>query len=145
RWPCAKCRAATDLKPVRTRMEKAAVGLILMLSMSACGSSGGNGQVDAAPADSAVDAAAPCLRWNPDGGSPSHLSETCLYTDIATKTLASDLIEFSPAYFLWSDGATKRRWVRLPPGERVDTSDMDHWQFPVGTQFFKEFALDGVA
>jgi hypothetical protein len=34
--------------------------------------------------------------------------------------------------------------VRLPPGTSIDTSDMDHWVFPVGTQFFKEFSLGGV-
>src|SRR5262249_24235098 len=25
-------------------------------------------------------------------------------------------------------------------GQRIDTSDMDHWSFPVGTKFWKEFA-----
>lgn len=71
------------------------------------------------------------------------LSETGLYLDMATKELAPDLIEFEPTYKLWSDGAEKRRWLRLPPGTKVDTSDMDHWVFPIGTMLFKEFALDG--
>ena len=34
--------------------------------------------------------------------------------------------------------------MRLPPGTQIDTSDMDHWVFPVGTKFFKEFSLGGV-
>jgi hypothetical protein len=71
------------------------------------------------------------------------LSETGLYRDMESKELAPDLIEFEPAYKLWSDGAQKRRWLRLPPGTKIDTSDMDHWVFPIGTMFFKEFALDG--
>jgi hypothetical protein len=71
------------------------------------------------------------------------LSQTGLYRDMASKELAPDLIEFEPAYKLWSDGAQKRRWLRLPAGTKIDTSDMDHWVFPVGTVFFKEFALDG--
>jgi hypothetical protein len=38
----------------------------------------------------------------------------------------------------------KKRFLRLPPGTQIDTSDMDHWKLPVGAQFFKEFrAPDG--
>jgi hypothetical protein len=44
---------------------------------------------------------------------------------------------------LWSDAADKRRFMRLPAGARIDTSDMDHWIFPVGTMFWKEFAMAG--
>ncbi|HEY3592644.1 MAG TPA: hypothetical protein VGL13_02180, partial [Polyangiaceae bacterium] len=39
--------------------------------------------------------------------------------------------------------ATKRRWIVLPAGTQIDTSDMDHWVFPIGTKFWKEFSLDG--
>jgi hypothetical protein len=53
------------------------------------------------------------------------------------------LVEFSPANVLWSDGADKLRWYRLPPGAVIDSTDMDHWRFPVGTKFFKEFSRDG--
>lgn len=95
---------------------------------------------DGGVADAPVDAAAD---GSPDAAGPRRLSETGLYADLATKTIASDLIPFSPAYPLWSDGADKRRWLRLPPGQKIDTSDMDHWQFPVGTQVFKEFSRDG--
>lgn len=71
------------------------------------------------------------------------LSQTGLYRDLHAKQLAPDLIEFEPAYALWSDGAKKRRWLRLPQGTRIDSSDMDHWQFPVGSMLFKEFSLAG--
>jgi PAS domain S-box-containing protein len=73
-----------------------------------------------------------------------HLSETGLFDDFAAKHVAPGVVAFEPTHKLWSDGADKRRWVRLPPGTRIDTSDMDHWVFPVGTQFFKEFSLGGV-
>jgi hypothetical protein len=73
-----------------------------------------------------------------------HLAETGLFADFAAKRVSPDLLEFEPTHKLWSDGATKRRWLRLPPGTRIDTSDMDHWVFPVGTKLFKEFSLDGV-
>jgi len=72
------------------------------------------------------------------------LSETGLYRSIADDELAPDLIAFDPAHALWSDGSTKRRWLRLPPHSRIDSSDMDHWQMPVGSVFFKEFSRDGV-
>jgi hypothetical protein len=86
----------------------------------------------------------PVVRY-PDAKSTEtfRLSQTGLYRDMASKELAPDLIEYEPAYKLWSDGAEKRRWLRLPPGAAIDTSDMDHWVFPIGTMFFKEFSLDG--
>ncbi len=71
------------------------------------------------------------------------LSQTGLYTDIAAKTLAHDMREFSPRHALWSDAAVKTRWIALPEAGVIDTSDLDHWAFPVGTKLFKEFAKDG--
>jgi hypothetical protein len=44
---------------------------------------------------------------------------------------------------LWSDGATKRRWISLPPGTAIDGSDPEAWIFPVGTRFWKEFSFNG--
>jgi hypothetical protein len=75
-----------------------------------------------------------------DSDEPFFLSQTGLYVDLAAKQLAPDLFEFEPTYTLWSDGADKRRWLRLPRGERIDSSDPDHWTFPVGTMLFKEFS-----
>jgi len=47
---------------------------------------------------------------------------------------------FTPQYPLWSDGASKRRWLQLPPGTAVDASDPNAWEFPRGTKLWKEFA-----
>lgn len=74
---------------------------------------------------------------------PARLSETGIYTDIRAKTLSPRLKEFTPNNVLWSDGAEKHRWYQLPVGATIDTTDMNHWKFPVGTKFFKEFSLDG--
>ncbi len=49
---------------------------------------------------------------------------------------------FAPQYPLWSDGAAKRRWIRLPAGAAIDASRPDAWEFPVGTKLWKEFAHD---
>ena len=97
---------------------------------------------DAADGPSAVDAAVPPAPYPRPGY--QHLSETGLFSDIASLAVDPSAILFEPGYKLWSDGATKRRWIRLPPGTKIDTSDMDHWVFPIGTQFWKEFSLDGV-
>jgi hypothetical protein len=74
---------------------------------------------------------------------PARLSQTGLYADIRAKTIAPGMTEFTPANVLWSDGAEKHRWYKLPPGTTIDSSDMDHWRFPVGTKLFKEFAREG--
>ena len=80
---------------------------------------------------------------DPDQPSELRLSQLGLYRDIERKVLAGDVREFEPAHPLWSDGASKRRWLRLPAGARIDSSDMDHWRFPAGTMLFKEFSREG--
>jgi hypothetical protein len=75
---------------------------------------------------------------------PALLSETGLYRDIALELNEADVRSFAPRYALWSDGAQKRRWFKLPKGKQIDTSDMDAWRFPVGTKAWKEFASQGV-
>ena len=74
---------------------------------------------------------------------PEKLSETPLYADIGAKAVHPALRHYTPEYQLWSDGADKARWVYVPECSSVDTSDMDNWDVPVGTRFFKEFSLDG--
>ena len=56
---------------------------------------------------------------------------------------APDMQSFTPRYPLWSDGASKRRWILLPAGTSIDTSKADAWNFPPGTKLWKEFAFDG--
>ena len=67
-----------------------------------------------------------------DGGIPDDLACTGLYSDWATKTIAPDAVAYTPALVFWSDGAIKTRWLYLPPGTTIDTTDMDNWVFPVG-------------
>jgi hypothetical protein len=75
---------------------------------------------------------------------PKKLSETGLFDDIASEALGPGVTPYAPRFQLWSDGATKRRWLRLPADTRVDSHDMDAWVFPEGTQLWKEFTRDGV-
>ncbi len=70
---------------------------------------------------------------------PSRLAETGLYVD-GTRTVRAENLPYAPQYPLWSDGASKRRWLYLPPGSVIDASDPDSWEFPVGTRLWKEFS-----
>lgn len=73
----------------------------------------------------------------------NHLSCAGLYSDLAAKTVAADLMAYKPSTEFWSDGAEKSRWIYLPPGTQIDTKDMNDWVFPQGTKVFKEFKLGG--
>ena len=72
---------------------------------------------------------------------PERLSETGLYVP-GTQTVDPRNRPFAPQYPLWTDGARKTRWVQLPPGASIDAREIDRWQFPVGTRFWKEFGFD---
>ncbi len=69
-------------------------------------------------------------------GLPARLSDTGL----RDPALRAGLMEFSPQYPLWSDGAAKRRWIYLPPGAFIDAANPDAWIFPRGTKLWKEFS-----
>ncbi|HTM45205.1 MAG TPA: hypothetical protein VL137_09645 [Polyangiaceae bacterium] len=70
---------------------------------------------------------------------PATLFDTGLYADAAMTQLAAGVMEYTPQFVLWSDGADKKRYMLLPPGTMIDTTDMDHWKYPVGTKVWKEF------
>ena len=74
---------------------------------------------------------------------PQRLADTALYAADRPGVVDARNRAYSPQYPLWSDGAVKSRWVYLPPGTAIDTSDVDEWDFPIGTKFWKEFAFGG--
>lgn len=57
----------------------------------------------------------------------------------ATGLDAPGVLAFTPQYPLWSDGATKRRWIHLPAGTAIDATLPDAWSFPPGTRLWKTF------
>ena len=73
---------------------------------------------------------------------PERLDQTGLYLP-GTLTVDPRNRPFTPQYPLWTDGAAKSRWLRLPAGARIDAHDPDRWEFPVGTRFWKEFTFAG--
>ena len=75
---------------------------------------------------------------------PRLLSHTGLYeAGRGTSVVDPRNRPFSPQYPLWSDGAQKSRWIRLPDGATIDVRSVDRWEFPAGTRFWKEFSFAG--
>jgi hypothetical protein len=77
---------------------------------------------------------------------PAKLSETGLYTGIATKARAvtEGIVHFEVNAALWSDAAHKDRWITLPIGTSIIPTDSDHYDFPDKTVMIKNFAVDTV-
>ncbi|MEO8874143.1 MAG: hypothetical protein ABI461_01035 [Polyangiaceae bacterium] len=78
-----------------------------------------------------------------NGEAPDDLRCTGLYSDFAAKTVDPSNKAYTPGVVLWSDGAAKSRWLYLPPGTKIDDSNMNEWSFPVGTKIWKEFSFGG--
>jgi hypothetical protein len=74
---------------------------------------------------------------------PEHLSGTGLYLPGPGHRVHPEALPFSPQYPLWTDGAEKQRWIRLPHGAAIDATRPDAWDFPVGTRLWKEFRFAG--
>jgi hypothetical protein len=86
----------------------------------------------------------PCFQPAANEGLPTDLRCTGLYADWDSKRLAGNVRPFSPGTTLWSDGASKQRWIDLPGGAgAIGSADPDQWRFPVGTRAWKEFSLGG--
>jgi mono/diheme cytochrome c family protein len=74
---------------------------------------------------------------------PQRLVDTGLYAAGRPGVVDASNRPYAPQYPLWSDGATKKRWVHLPAGATIDVTKSDAWDFPVGTRFWKEFSFHG--
>jgi hypothetical protein len=128
-------------------MQHALTCILPLLSLLACSGPAappsGPEQPDARPAT--MDLAPPVPDLAPPGPitGPERLSETGLFADFAARKLAPGVMPYTPRYQLWSDGADKERFLYLPPGAVIDTSDMDRWIFPVGTKAWKHFRAGG--
>jgi len=111
---------------------------VAALAGAGCGDN--NGTTDASPpTDGGFADAGPDARITFDT-----LIETGLCVDPGCATISPDVLAYTPQFALWSDGATKRRWIQLPTGAQIDTTDMDYWTFPIGTKIWKEFTRDGI-
>lgn len=89
---------------------------------------------DAQAIDAAVDVPPDAENLMPDT-----LAGTGLCLDAGCMQINPSAREYEPRFALWADSATKRRWLYLPPGGKIDTTDMNNWSFPIGTKVWKEF------
>lgn len=74
---------------------------------------------------------------------PANLMGTGLCIDAGCTQITAGISSYVPRWQLWTDGATKKRWISLPAGTKIDNSDPDRWKFPTGARLWKEFALGG--
>jgi uncharacterized repeat protein (TIGR03806 family) len=83
---------------------------------------------------------------------PRKLSETGLFANTKTMKPAKGLIPYSVNAELWSDGASKERYLAIPGDGKIDYNAMIYpqpapgaepgWRFPDGTVLVKSFFLD---
>jgi hypothetical protein len=126
--------------PRWSRLLLVAVAVAAAAAAAACGDN--RARPDGPPAPP-VDAPAPQPDAPPDADPLATLAGTGLCVDAACAQIQPGIRAYAPRVSFWDDTATKRRWICLPPGTKIDTSDMDHWVFPVGTKIWKEFTRDG--
>lgn len=75
-------------------------------------------------------------------GPPALLSQTgCFEAD--AKTPVAALVPYEPSAELFSDGATKRRWLALPDGKTIGVATDGDFEFPPGSVLVKEFSIGG--
>jgi uncharacterized repeat protein (TIGR03806 family) len=81
-----------------------------------------------------------------DGGSagvfPQRLSDTGLFSDLATLRPAPGVVPYVPNAPFWSDGTRKQRWIAVPGTTApIGFSADQNWTFPVGTVTVKHFEI----
>ena len=79
---------------------------------------------------------------NPGGKIPLKLSLTGLFSDTTKLTPNPGLIEYDVNVPLWSDGATKQRWIGVPDNSKVEVQKDGTLLLPVGSVLAKQFYLD---
>ncbi len=76
---------------------------------------------------------------------PALLSQTGVFTSpVSGMTPSPGIVPYDVINPLWSDGATKDRYIALPPGGQITFAPTGEWSFPVGTVMIKTFLLNAV-
>lgn len=75
---------------------------------------------------------------------PPTISSSGLYSDMESRTVSPGIIPYGVNAVLWSDGATKERFIALPGTEQIEFSAGDPWRFPPNTVLVKNFYLEFV-
>lgn len=72
---------------------------------------------------------------------PLTLSASRIFRDLDRLEPQPVLRHYSVQSPLWSDGASKQRWLALPEGQQIEFAPSGAWSFPEGTVFVKHFEL----
>ena len=70
---------------------------------------------------------------------PPLLSQTGVFQSLKDLTPAAGVLPYDVNSPLWSDGASKRRWLILPKESQIGFSPHGAWKFPPGTVLVKHF------
>ena len=73
---------------------------------------------------------------------PASLAAAQVFSDLDAQTPAAGVVPYEVNAPFWSDGATKTRFIRLPPGKRIAFASSGPWDFPDETLLIKNFYLD---
>jgi uncharacterized repeat protein (TIGR03806 family) len=94
----------------------------------------------------------PAPRVTPTQAFPRKLSETGLFASTKDHRPAAGLLPYSVNAPLWSDGATKERFLAIPGDGKIHFNAIEYpqpapgaprgWKFPDGTVLVKTFALE---
>jgi uncharacterized repeat protein (TIGR03806 family) len=106
--------------------------LLILCALAACG--GGSDEVCHPPSG-----AGPAIDL--DGPFCKHLSSYRLFLDEKTQEADPALFAYDLNTPLFSDYATKRRWIYLPDGAAAQWQDTDSFDLPVGAVLVKTFSF----
>ena len=79
----------------------------------------------------------------PPSDFPQTLSATGCVDAAHPQNAIAGMIPYDVESPLWSDGATKRRWMSVPDGQTITLGTDGDFNFPVGTVLMKEFSVGG--
>lgn len=79
-----------------------------------------------------------------DAGTPCDGPPGLFEPGTGCTVVAAGLRRYTPQFELWADGASKERYIHLPTGAQIDTSNPDNWVYPRGTRIYKTFSLGGL-
>ena len=78
-----------------------------------------------------------------EGRVPQTVSESGLFSNVASQTLAPGLIPYGVNSVLWSDGTAKTRFIALPGQSQIEFSAAGVWKFPPNAVVVKNFYIVG--
>jgi uncharacterized repeat protein (TIGR03806 family) len=74
---------------------------------------------------------------------PTLLSQTGCVDPADPSVPVAAMIPYEPNAWLWSDAATKSRWLALPDGATITVGADGDWDLPIGSVLLKQFRVGG--